>query len=125
MKTIVVYTQRINGSYDGLFLSLEREGRRRGWRFVWLSAGDAAPIPPRLTIKNLCTRRSYIAICRARQCYDSALAELKEIDPKNSLVNSVGHGYSVDQDTTYGQKKKHKYGVAGSLPKCRSRRSRW
>ena len=50
--------------------------------------------------------------------FDSALAELKEIDPKNSLVNSVGHGYSVDQDTTYGQKKKHKYGVAGSLPKC-------
>lgn len=43
MKTIVVYTQRINGSYDGLFLSLEREGRRRGWRFVWLSAGDGAP----------------------------------------------------------------------------------
>ena len=50
--------------------------------------------------------------------FDSALAELKEIDPRNSLVNSVGHGYSVDQDTTYGQKKKHKYGVAGSLPKC-------
>ena len=43
MKTIVVYTQRINGSYDGLFLSLEREGRRRGWRFVWLAAGDVAP----------------------------------------------------------------------------------
>lgn len=50
--------------------------------------------------------------------FDSALAELKEIDPTSSLVNSVGHGYSVDQDTTYGQKKKHKYGVAGSLPKC-------
>lgn len=28
--------------------------------------------------------------------FDSALAELKEIDPKSSLVNSVGHGYSVD-----------------------------
>ena len=34
MKTILVYTQRLNASYNELFLSLMREGRRRGWCFA-------------------------------------------------------------------------------------------
>ena len=40
MKTILVYTERVNASYDGLFLSLMREGRRRGWRFAWVAPED-------------------------------------------------------------------------------------
>lgn len=50
--------------------------------------------------------------------FDSMLNELKQVDPKNELLSSVGHGYKVEQDTTYGTKIKHKYGLAGSLQKC-------
>lgn len=44
MKTILVYASRSSGGYHGLFLSLEREGRRRGWQFAWLApdVGDLA-----------------------------------------------------------------------------------
>lgn len=41
MKTILLYTLRFNPGYDGFFLSLMREGRRRGWRFAWLTHRDA------------------------------------------------------------------------------------
>ena len=34
MKTILVYTQKVNASYNELLLSLMREGRRRGWSFA-------------------------------------------------------------------------------------------
>lgn len=40
MKTILVYTLRANASYNGLFLSLLREGRRRGWRFAWVEPDE-------------------------------------------------------------------------------------
>ena len=40
MKTILVYTLRVNASYNELFLSLLREGRRRGWRFAWVDPDE-------------------------------------------------------------------------------------
>lgn len=49
--------------------------------------------------------------------FDSMLSDLKSVDPSNPLVTSVGHGYSVDKDTTYGEKVEHKYGLVGSLEK--------
>ena len=51
MKTILVYTQRLNASYNELFLSLMREGRRRGWCFAIVeptSAPDEAERVARL-----------------------------------------------------------------------------
>ena len=41
MKRILIYSGRFNASYNQLTLSLMREGRRRGWRFVWLNPSDA------------------------------------------------------------------------------------
>ena len=41
MKRILVYSGRLNASYNQLTLSLMREGRRKGWRFVWLNPSDA------------------------------------------------------------------------------------
>lgn len=49
--------------------------------------------------------------------FDNMLSELSEADPSNPLVTSVGHGYAVDNDTTYGQKRPHKYTLVGSLDK--------
>ena len=49
--------------------------------------------------------------------FDMLLSELKLIDPSNPLITTVGHGYSVNKDTTYGQKKPHKYSFVGSLDK--------
>ena len=40
MKTILVYTLRVNSSYYGFFLSLLGEGRRRGWRFAWVEPNE-------------------------------------------------------------------------------------
>ena len=40
MKTILVYALRGNEGYNGLFLSLLSEGRRRGWRFAWVDPDD-------------------------------------------------------------------------------------
>ena len=40
MKTILVYALRGNEGYNGLFLSLLGEGRRRGWRFAWVDPDD-------------------------------------------------------------------------------------
>lgn len=50
--------------------------------------------------------------------FDEMLDALKKEDPTNPLVTDVGHGYKVDEDTTPGEKVKHRYGVAGSLDKC-------
>lgn len=49
--------------------------------------------------------------------FDNMLSELSEADPSNPLVTSVGHGYAVDNDTTYGQKRPHKYTLVASLDK--------
>ena len=42
MKTILIYSGRNNASYDELFLSLMREGRRRDWRFAWVMPREEA-----------------------------------------------------------------------------------
>lgn len=49
--------------------------------------------------------------------FDDLLTRLKIIDPSNPLVSAVGHGYDVNKDTTYGQKKSHLYSLVGSLDK--------
>ena len=49
--------------------------------------------------------------------FDAKLEELKSIDPTNPLVTDVGHGYSIDLDSTYGRKVKHRYSNIGSLDK--------
>ena len=48
MKRILVYSYRRNASYNALTLSLLREGRRRGWRFVWLPPSEAKDEPERV-----------------------------------------------------------------------------
>lgn len=50
--------------------------------------------------------------------FDMMLDQLKEEDPESPLLTDVGHGYDVALDTTPGEKIRHKYGNAGSLPKC-------
>ena len=49
--------------------------------------------------------------------FDQMLTDLKVADPHNPLVTAVGHGYNVDKDSTYGQKKLHQYSLVGSLDK--------
>lgn len=49
--------------------------------------------------------------------FDDMVTNLKVVDPKNPLITAVGHGYDVGKDTTYGQKKPHKYSLVGSLDK--------
>jgi len=50
--------------------------------------------------------------------FDSMLQELKQQNPDDPLLTAVGHGYSVEADSTYGTKVRHRYGTAGSLAKC-------
>ena len=50
--------------------------------------------------------------------FDRMLDTLKEQDPDNPLLTAVGHGYDVNKDTTAGERVRHKYAEAGSLPKC-------
>ena len=49
--------------------------------------------------------------------FDNLLNELESQDPDNELLKT-GHGY--DPGKTSGDKFKHKYGLVGSLPKCRT-----
>ena len=49
--------------------------------------------------------------------FDQMLTDLKVVDPSNLLVTTVGHGYDVVADTTYGQKRPHEYSLVGSLDK--------
>lgn len=49
--------------------------------------------------------------------FDALLEEERRENPNSPLLG-VGHGYVLDQDTTPGEKIKHKYGTAGSLDKC-------
>lgn len=48
--------------------------------------------------------------------FDRMVEQLKEENP-DSEVLKVGWGYDVNEDTTPGQKVKHKYGLVGSLDK--------
>jgi len=52
--------------------------------------------------------------------FDAKVNKLKTLDPDNPVVTEVGWGYSVDEDSTPGQKVPHKYGPAGSLDKIRT-----
>lgn len=52
--------------------------------------------------------------------FDDALKQLKEMYPESSVITEVGHGYNVEEDSTYGVKRKHIYGLVGSLDKCRT-----
>lgn len=48
-----------------------------------------------------------------------ALLEQERKDNPNSDLLETGHGYDVSLDSTSGEKVHHKYGLVGSLPKCR------
>ena len=52
--------------------------------------------------------------------WDSLVEQLKSQDPDSEILKQIGCGYSVDADTTPGKKVKHKYGIVGSLEKCRT-----
>jgi len=51
--------------------------------------------------------------------FDKLLERLKVLNP-NSELFTVGHGYEVIYDSTPGEKFLHRYGVMGSLDKCRA-----
>ena len=50
--------------------------------------------------------------------FDNMMDQLKEEEPDSRLLNQVGHGYDVNNDSTPGEKVTHRYGCAGSLRKC-------
>lgn len=52
--------------------------------------------------------------------FDMMIEQLKKENPNSELLNQVGWGYSVNEDTTPGEKLNHKYGKAGSLDKFRT-----
>lgn len=51
--------------------------------------------------------------------FDCMIEQLKLSDP-NSPMLSVGWGYEVAKDTTYGNRVAHRYGIIGSLDKVHS-----
>ena len=51
--------------------------------------------------------------------FDGLVDEIKSAHPESNIMNTIGWGYSTDEDSTPGEKHKHKYGVVGSLTKCR------
>ena len=51
--------------------------------------------------------------------FDKLLEKERSLNPDSELLD-VGHGYDIHQDKTYGEKVDHKYGLVGSLPKCRT-----
>ena len=48
MKTILVYSSQSASGYKELALSMIREGRRRGWRFAWVTPRDEDVEPARV-----------------------------------------------------------------------------
>jgi len=52
--------------------------------------------------------------------FDALVEQLRKENPDAELLKQVGWGYSVDGDTTPGEKYPHKYGKAGSLDKART-----
>ena len=48
MKTILVYSPQSASGYKELALSMIREGRRRGWRFAWVTPRDEDDEPERV-----------------------------------------------------------------------------
>lgn len=49
--------------------------------------------------------------------FDRLVDELREIDPDSDVLNATGWGYSVDEDTTVGERVPHKYGEVKGLAK--------
>lgn len=52
--------------------------------------------------------------------FDNLVEQLRVENPESPLLKKTGWGYSVGADSTPGMKYKHKYGIAGSLDKCRT-----
>lgn len=52
--------------------------------------------------------------------FDRLIEQLRVENPQSLLLKKTGWGYSVESDSTSGMKYKHKYGIAGSLDKCRT-----
>lgn len=50
--------------------------------------------------------------------FDKMLEDLKKENPDSKLLTDVGHGYDINQDSTYGVRRKHKYGDIIGLEKC-------
>lgn len=50
--------------------------------------------------------------------FDEAVDTLRSVNPESELLSKVGWGYSVEDDSTPGDKVQHKYGVACSLVKA-------
>ena len=50
--------------------------------------------------------------------FDNMLSALKEENPESKLLTDVGHGYDINKDSTYGIRRKHKYGDIVGLEKC-------
>ena len=50
--------------------------------------------------------------------FDKMLSDLKEENPESKLLSDVGHGYDINKDSTYGVRRKHKYGDIIGLEKC-------
>lgn len=51
--------------------------------------------------------------------FDALVAQLKQTNPY-SVLFTTGWGYDVNADSTPGEKVPHKYGLIGSLDKCRT-----
>lgn len=52
--------------------------------------------------------------------FDAAVGELRELAPDSEILNTVGFGYDINEDSTEGERVRHKYGPAGSLTKAYS-----
>lgn len=52
--------------------------------------------------------------------FDNLVEQLRVENPESPLLQKTGWGYSVESDSTPGMKYKHRYGIAGSLDKCRT-----
>lgn len=52
--------------------------------------------------------------------FDRLVEQLRIENPESPLLKKTGWGYSVESDSTHGMKYKHRYGIAGSLEKCRT-----
>lgn len=52
--------------------------------------------------------------------FDMMIEQLRKENPESSLLHETGWGYSVNEDSTPGEKVKHRYGEAGSLDKFRN-----
>lgn len=50
--------------------------------------------------------------------FDKMLEDLKKENPDSKLLTDVGHGYDINKDSTYGVRRKHKYGDIIGLEKC-------